>query len=794
MAEQPFINQKDWGRDLLDRLGNFLDDDGAINSWDSLPSVGKDGAALGEQHKGYSGILKADKRSIWKWDGANWTIEMESPFVLEGKDTQSRRTLVSSNSTLTVLDEGLASDYFCIFESGPAIKLKRYSKVTGLLAWESTIPFLSGMLFSEPGTSDASGYVYGESFCIDFSNIYFTAREKAASTSTTGSLVLIAVRASDGVLLWKTPLLEAVSVSVLAFVAKGGGSLFVAFYLSNETKKINALSGAIQASGSMSGPSTGSIRKIFYDDSAQRVVFCSQRALVSVYLNVFDANLVSVATHELANTLGLSFNPDWNIFQDSLTFELYVWAKSSLTGNLLFYKYSISTNTLSLWSQLADPGLLSSSSPVLLGGKVASQSELLIAIRNLNVVSLISVKKDVEIKEQEVSALDGGDFNSTTISKILPLTTSGALDIWHTKQRVESFGIGSSFTSTALVITGKGSGKITKLKDSITVLGDAVIKASTNFSSFSAARGNVENLTTKTLALSAAAEVSSSAEKKQGAGLHVGALSPSVFSIEASSVANGFASKGYTGGESGRYLGGITWNGDLINGSLISRGSSFFPGIFLFDISINKFFLESGPQTTVNSPVASFPNGSGLVLSANSLGIGTQVPAYKLDVVGTIRGTTLMNSGGVVTSDERIKVGITPLDGVILWEICEELVAISYLYKPDVSFEVEEVFDDEDGNEVVTKTTQKWPLPQGIQYGWSAQQVREIFPELVNEDPQSGILYLNREALFPIIQAATTAKIKQLEESITQKDTLLTQLQSAIESLTARVEALENAG
>jgi len=181
------------------------------------------------------------------------------------------------------------------------------------------------------------------------------------------------------------------------------------------------------------------------------------------------------------------------------------------------------------------------------------------------------------------------------------------------------------------------------------------------------------------------------------------------------------------------------------------------------------------------------------VTTSNNFGFGTEAPGFKVDVTGTLRATELRNSGGVVTSDRRMKQGITSLPGLDLWEVCLLLNAVSFLYDPNFSETVQEIQTDEEGNKIVNTVITKIPLPQGIQYGYIAQEIEEYFPELISEDPRTGIKYLNQGGLFPIFQSAATAKIVQLEEQLDQQQAQLDAQQAIIQSLSARLEALENA-
>jgi hypothetical protein len=112
---------------------------------------------------------------------------------------------------------------------------------------------------------------------------------------------------------------------------------------------------------------------------------------------------------------------------------------------------------------------------------------------------------------------------------------------------------------------------------------------------------------------------------------------------------------------------------------------------------------------------------------AGNVGIGTGSPSYKLDVAGSIRCTNLTQ-----TSDARLKTNITALNSSL--ENIMRLNGYHYQWKDTA-------------------------MGQSLQTGLLAQEVKAVFPELVQQD-EKGILSVNYLGLIPVLVEA----VKELKK------------------------------
>lgn len=118
-----------------------------------------------------------------------------------------------------------------------------------------------------------------------------------------------------------------------------------------------------------------------------------------------------------------------------------------------------------------------------------------------------------------------------------------------------------------------------------------------------------------------------------------------------------------------------------------------------------------------------------------------RTPSYPLDVAGTIRANTTLYS-----SDLRFKKEVKVIDEPI--ELLKQLNGKSYYFK--------------------TESFPAWHFDAEKQYGFIAQELKQVMPELVKED-KDGYLGVNYVMLIPILTEAIKeqqARIEQLERKI----------------------------
>ncbi len=141
------------------------------------------------------------------------------------------------------------------------------------------------------------------------------------------------------------------------------------------------------------------------------------------------------------------------------------------------------------------------------------------------------------------------------------------------------------------------------------------------------------------------------------------------------------------------------------------------------------------------------------------VGIGTTSPSFELDVAGTIRGQVFSNS------DERFKKGIKQIKNAP--ELLNKLGGLTYEFK-----------SKQDG---IDKE-----LPKGKQYGFSAQEVQKVFPELVVEDNQ-GYLAVNYDGFIPVmweILKEREAENQALKYQVSEMSEKMASLEEKIAALT----------
>jgi len=152
-----------------------------------------------------------------------------------------------------------------------------------------------------------------------------------------------------------------------------------------------------------------------------------------------------------------------------------------------------------------------------------------------------------------------------------------------------------------------------------------------------------------------------------------------------------------------------------------------------------------------NGGWVSILNNRKMIIDGN-VGVGKTPTFGMLDVNGSIY------SGGniVLTSDERLKTEIKPLsdekDKLYL------LKGKSYKKTPPPSG-ITEVMYDENGEELPVKERE---IIEFSEYGYLAQELKEVFPDLVSQDSE-GYYGVNYIGLIPIIVEAMKEQQLQIE-------------------------------
>ncbi|MCF0049550.1 tail fiber domain-containing protein [Dyadobacter sp. LJ53] len=132
-------------------------------------------------------------------------------------------------------------------------------------------------------------------------------------------------------------------------------------------------------------------------------------------------------------------------------------------------------------------------------------------------------------------------------------------------------------------------------------------------------------------------------------------------------------------------------------------------------------------------------------------------PSYRLDVNGDVRATSY-----ITLSDIRLKENISEIkDGL---SKITTIKGISYTYNNTISKQVTPLLSGETSyDEKIVDTDNKRP-----HIGFSAQEIKEIFPELVHED-KDGYLGVDYVSLIPVLVEAIKeqqAMINTLKEQV----------------------------
>jgi Chaperone of endosialidase len=138
------------------------------------------------------------------------------------------------------------------------------------------------------------------------------------------------------------------------------------------------------------------------------------------------------------------------------------------------------------------------------------------------------------------------------------------------------------------------------------------------------------------------------------------------------------------------------------------------------------------------------PNGWGVVMNiaTGNVGIGISNPSQKLHVIGNI-----LASGTITPSDKRYKKNIHPIKNAI--NKIQQLNGVTY--------------------QLNNTDFPEWKFEKGNQYGLIAQEVENIFPEIVKTIDDKGYKGVDYVKLIPVL-------IEAIKEQQTQIDKLNQQL------------------
>ena len=178
-----------------------------------------------------------------------------------------------------------------------------------------------------------------------------------------------------------------------------------------------------------------------------------------------------------------------------------------------------------------------------------------------------------------------------------------------------------------------------------------------------------------------------------------------------------------------------------------------------------------------NNPTLLWDNGTADVLtfSRRTTLPGTACQTRILRLGNNIGGSLefdLQGSGRVsgswlVLSDRRIKSGIKTIGNAL--DLITKLNGVSYSYNREANPDLN--------------------LPEGRVYGFIAQEVKEIIPEVTNTSTEDGLVGIKYTEIIPLL----TQGIKEQQVIIEQQDELLLEQATRITSLEDRLAKIEAA-
>lgn len=161
----------------------------------------------------------------------------------------------------------------------------------------------------------------------------------------------------------------------------------------------------------------------------------------------------------------------------------------------------------------------------------------------------------------------------------------------------------------------------------------------------------------------------------------------------------------------------------------------------------------------------------GRVYVNNYLSVGNKNSSYAVDVTGTVRATTFLE-----TSDSRLKYNIKNIDKSAV-NTLNKLRGVSYSLSMPVKKVETNVAEKGDTVETASRSDIDETSFSRQHRGFLAQEVKEVFPELVYED-KDGSLSVDYIGLIPIIVEA----VKSQNQLINDQNNVISELKSELEN------------
>ena len=177
------------------------------------------------------------------------------------------------------------------------------------------------------------------------------------------------------------------------------------------------------------------------------------------------------------------------------------------------------------------------------------------------------------------------------------------------------------------------------------------------------------------------------------------------------------------------------------------------------------------------------------------IGIGTQATSWshELYVDGDVKisGDAWVNGTELVTSDGNVKTEVKGLSGEDILNKIQQIESKKYKYKNKQEV-ADIIINNLSGAGMPTDTNNiGFPdFPDGEQYGLIAQEIKEVFPEVVDIDSSTMLYGINYNAFIPILLEALKAEqslineqqveINKSNEKISKQNSDITELQQIV--------------
>jgi hypothetical protein len=160
---------------------------------------------------------------------------------------------------------------------------------------------------------------------------------------------------------------------------------------------------------------------------------------------------------------------------------------------------------------------------------------------------------------------------------------------------------------------------------------------------------------------------------------------------------------------------------------------------------------------------------------SNYLAVGKTSPSYPIDVNGSVRAYSF-----ITTSDERLKKNIKNIDNENLSKLTK-LRGVTYNYKkPTSSIQTKSATTSDTTQNVLTNETTDSSYYNKKRVGFIAQEVKELYPDLVYSD-KDETLSIDYTGFIPLI----IETLKKQEEIITNQSVEIGELKRKIDVLSA---------